>query len=280
MTPNEKGRFCQSCSKTVVDFTNMNVEEIQTYIHTYKSQRICGHIKQSQLDTINLKIPETVFNQNWNFHRLFLLALLLAMGTTLLNCSNNEGRLQNIDSVEIIDSLNYNNKIDLKSDSINCNAKIEDSTKIKSTQAVPLPPIVGEVIEITGIVVPPKQNDEVVFGLILVEHPPEFEYTPSGLSRSEKKKYFSQKVNKIVSDNFNIGQGHLHLSGKQRIYTQFKIDEKGFVKDIKVRSSSHSELEKEAIRVIKLLPKFKPAKQRGKNIGMVYTLPIVIMIED
>jgi protein TonB len=115
---------------------------------------------------------------------------------------------------------------------------------------------------------------------MIIENPPEFEDTPNGLSRSEKKKYFSQKVNKIVSDNFNVGQGHLDLSGKQRIYTQFKIDEKGFVIDIKVRSSSHSALAKEAIRVIKLLPKFKPAKQRGKNIGVVYTLPIVIIIED
>lgn len=31
MTPNENGRFCGSCAKTVVDFTNMQTAEIQRY---------------------------------------------------------------------------------------------------------------------------------------------------------------------------------------------------------------------------------------------------------
>ena len=54
MSPNEKGRFCQSCSKIVVDFTKMEIVDVQAFIHNNKEQRICGHIKQSQLDTINL----------------------------------------------------------------------------------------------------------------------------------------------------------------------------------------------------------------------------------
>ncbi|EPR70091.1 TonB [Winogradskyella psychrotolerans RS-3] len=73
---------------------------------------------------------------------------------------------------------------------------------------------------------------------------------------------------------------NLGLKGKQRIFTQFKIDENGDVIDIKVRKSSHLELEQEAIRVIKLLPKFKPAKQRNKNVAAIYTIPIVFLIED
>ena len=36
MTPNAKGRFCKSCVKTVVDFTEMDVDEIQDYIHKNK----------------------------------------------------------------------------------------------------------------------------------------------------------------------------------------------------------------------------------------------------
>ena len=49
MTPNKKGRFCNSCAKTVVDFTHMNTSEILEYIQLNKHKRICGHIKQSQL---------------------------------------------------------------------------------------------------------------------------------------------------------------------------------------------------------------------------------------
>lgn len=96
MTPNEKGRFCQSCSKTVVDFTKMNVNEIQDYIQLNKDNRICGHIKQSQLNSINLKVPESIFNQHLNFHRLFLLALLLTMGMTLLSCEDEKGKTKKL----------------------------------------------------------------------------------------------------------------------------------------------------------------------------------------
>lgn len=32
MTPSEKGRFCQSCSKSVIDFTQMSQQSIETYL--------------------------------------------------------------------------------------------------------------------------------------------------------------------------------------------------------------------------------------------------------
>ncbi|MBC3846045.1 energy transducer TonB [Winogradskyella echinorum] len=312
MTPNEKGRFCQSCSKTVVDFTKMNVNEIQDYIQLNKDKRICGHIKQSQLNSINLKVPESIFNQHLNFHRLFLLALLLTMGMTLLSCEDEKGKTKKIESVEIIKS--HKKSIDsifkcegikeTHQDSINKKGVKASKGKITEQQIldgmmvietgdievipndidkeelididsleIEIPEIVGEII------VPPQE--EFVSGLLVFENPPEFEDTPKDLSRSEKKKHLSNRVTEIVQDNFNLKIAEsLNLKGKQRIYTQFKINENGAVEDIKVRSSTHSALKAEAIRVIKLLPLFKPGNQRGKNIATIYTLPIVFIIED
>ncbi len=110
MSPREKGKFCSSCSKTVIDFTKMNTVEIQDFIHQNKQKNICGHFKQIQLDSINLHVPSKVLEQNLNFHKLFLLALLITMGTTLFNCTNKNGNSQKIDSIEVIDTLN-NNKV-------------------------------------------------------------------------------------------------------------------------------------------------------------------------
>jgi hypothetical protein len=310
MTPNEKGRFCQSCTKTVIDFTKMNTGEIQDYIHNNKNQRICGHIKQSQLDVINLRIPETVFNQTLNFNRLFLLALLLAMGTSLLNCSDNVGKKQKFNSVEIIetnqkiiDTISKNVKTtEVKTDSVSLKKTKPIKPKIKEKQIIDglmIIETVGDIqveqvdpedieelnIDSLEIETPPfcpkPPEDEILVGLMIVEHPPEFKDTPKNLSRSEKKEYLSKKVSQIITDNFNVEiASDLSLKGKQRIYTQFKIDENGLVKDIKVRSSSHNTLEEEAIRVINLLPKFKPAKHRDKNVSVMFTLPIVFVIED
>lgn len=108
MTSKDKGRFCNSCVKTVIDFTKMNTSEVQDFIHDNKNNHICGHFKQNQLDSINIYIPSKFLEQRQSFHKLFLLALLITMGTSLMNCTNKNGNKQKIDSIEVIDSLNKN----------------------------------------------------------------------------------------------------------------------------------------------------------------------------
>lgn len=51
MTPNKNGRFCSSCSKTVVDFTKMENLEIQNYlIENSGKESVCGHFKFNQVE--------------------------------------------------------------------------------------------------------------------------------------------------------------------------------------------------------------------------------------
>src|SRR5687768_10364685 len=49
MTPNEQGRFCLSCSKTVVDFSMMTDKELLDYFST-ASQYVCGRFSNDQLN--------------------------------------------------------------------------------------------------------------------------------------------------------------------------------------------------------------------------------------
>lgn len=39
MSPNDNGRFCLSCSKTVVDFTTMLPEEVQHFFNQNKNKK-------------------------------------------------------------------------------------------------------------------------------------------------------------------------------------------------------------------------------------------------
>ena len=48
--------------------------------------------------------------------------------------------------------------------------------------------------------------------------------------------------------------------------------------DIRAKAP-HPKLQKEAIRIVKLLPKMKPGRQRGKAVGVKYTLPMRIEVE-
>ncbi len=309
--PKEKGRFCDSCAKTVIDFTKMKDFEIQDFIHNNKNNRICGHFRQTQLDSINLCIPSQVLIKQQSFHKFFLLALLITMGTSLFNCTNKNGNKQKIDSIEVVDSID-NKVIDILGgsntiveDSIQnktCKTSSKDATftdvvtdgelfittvgdteiieqhpiVIDSIQVVEPPEIDGN-IEITGIMLPEEEED-LVIPYLIVENPPEFKNTPADFSKEEKREYMSKQITKIVSKNFNISVC-LNLKGRQIIQTLFEIDSLGFVKNIKARAS-HPKLEKEAKRVIKLLPQFIPARQKDKSVNISYAFPIVFQVEE
>ena len=100
------------------------------------------------------------------------------------------------------------------------------------------------------------------------------------LSKEDNKVCFDKKMKQFVQRNFDIELANeigLH-SGKHKIQTQFVIDNKGEVVDIKIRTA-YKALEKEANRIIKKLPKFKPGKQNSKTVKVRYNLPISFRIE-
>ncbi|WP_445734863.1 energy transducer TonB [Mariniflexile sp.] len=112
-----------------------------------------------------------------------------------------------------------------------------------------------------------------------IEHVPIYPGCENKKSNDEKRKCMSDKITKLVQKKFDTGLGsELGLSGKQVIRTQFKIDKTGHVTDIQVRGT-HPDLEKEAERVINSIPEMTPGKQRDKNVGVIYNLPIVFQVE-
>lgn len=94
----------------------------------------------------------------------------------------------------------------------------------------------------------------------------------------EQKACMSKNIAIHVNKNFNTDMAkQLGLVGKQRISVIFKIDTQGDVIDVRARAP-HPDLEKEAIRVINLLPQFKPGLQKGKIVTVPYSLPILFQV--
>ena len=61
-----------------------------------------------------------------------------------------------------------------------------------------------------------------------------------------------------------------------RVVVRFTIDVDGSIVDPKVIKSLDPPLDKEALRVVGLMPKWIPAKEKGKNKRTEYVLPILI----
>lgn len=93
------------------------------------------------------------------------------------------------------------------------------------------------------------------------------------------KRCMSGKIQEFVEQNFNMEMiKSLNLPPRRyRIAVQFKVDREGNVVDIRSRAD-REELENEAIRVVSGLPKMKPGRQRGKEVGVLYALPIIFEI--
>ena len=65
-----------------------------------------------------------------------------------------------------------------------------------------------------------------------------------------------------------------------KVYIQFVIEKDGSITDVKVARGVDASLDKEAVRVVKAMPKWKPGKQRGKPVRVSYTLPIFFQLAN
>ena len=63
-----------------------------------------------------------------------------------------------------------------------------------------------------------------------------------------------------------------NITGK--VYVSYIIDKSGSVTDVKVVRGVDKNLDAEAVRIVKSLPKSKPGRQRGENVRVMYTIPI------
>ncbi len=108
-----------------------------------------------------------------------------------------------------------------------------------------------------------REND----GLFLVvEEMPEF---PGG--EAALRRYLATAVKyPIIAQENNI-QG--------RVSIQFIINTKGEVTKATVLRGVDSSLDKEALRVVESMPRWKPGKQRNKTVRVSYTVPINFVLQ-
>ncbi|HEY8894415.1 MAG TPA: carboxypeptidase-like regulatory domain-containing protein [Niastella sp.] len=77
MTPQQQGRFCGSCQKTVVDFTMMSDQEVLNYF-LKADHNVCGRFADDQLNK-ELKVTEKKKRFSWAYVWNILVATFLAV---------------------------------------------------------------------------------------------------------------------------------------------------------------------------------------------------------
>ena len=99
----------------------------------------------------------------------------------------------------------------------------------------------------------------------VVEQNPEF---PGGMDALMK--WLSKNLKYPASAQENSIQG--------RVLVQFVVNKDGSIVEPKVIRSVDPALDKEALRVVSVMPRWQPGKQRGKTVRVRFTLPVTFRL--
>lgn len=99
-----------------------------------------------------------------------------------------------------------------------------------------------------------------------------------GKTNAELSNCFNTKMNEHIRKNIKYPESALDLGIYGKVFVMFVIDSEGRVSAIRSRGPD-SQLEREAERIIGLLPIMEPGKQRGKPVKVPYSIPINFKIE-
>lgn len=145
---------------------------------------------------------------------------------------------------------------------VNDDVQIDDELEIDDSEADD-----QTIIDVAPVIQQAKEEEKVEEEVFyIVEEMPEF---PGG--DVALRKYIAANLKYPVIAQENGVQG--------KVYVSFVVDADGGISNAKVARSVDPSLDKEALRVVNSLPKWKPGKQRGKPVRVSFTVPINFVLQ-
>ena len=84
-----------------------------------------------------------------------------------------------------------------------------------------------------------------------------------------------EKLMEYLQDNINYPRISQENGSQGRSFIRFVVNSDGSIQDVEVvKSSGDIYLDKEAVRVVEAMPKWKPGRQSGKPVRVYFTLPV------
>ena len=124
----------------------------------------------------------------------------------------------------------------------------------------------GEVLKAKEVIADEKPKEEETKVFDVVEQMPEF---PGGQAA----------LLKWISDNIKYPAIAEENGIQGRVVCTFVVERDGSVTDVQVARSIDPSLDKEAVRVLKKMPKWIPGKQNGSAVRVKYTLPVTFRLQ-
>jgi TonB family protein len=267
-------RHCDQCDKSVVDFTKKSRAEIITYLIENPNGSVCGRMNQQQFDIKEEDLPEliSILSQP-RFRANAFLILAVVCSSLFYSCETASTGKNTIEKPKI-----ENQKIE--SQKSNPVEKISSNDSVKKTKKQRIIPPVELMGEVSILPDPPPA----IAGGITYDPLPEIEVVTNPeevLSYAEVMPEFPggmPEMIKFLKENMNYPAEMKENGIEGRIFVQFVVTKTGSIQDVTIARGIDG-LNREAIRLVKQMPNWKPGTNYGKQVNVKMVVPILFSLE-
>ena len=294
MTPTQTGRHCNSCEKTVVDFTAMSNDEIIVYLSERKQERVCGRFEGKQVRQPVVVTAQYLVSGHWSVTQAIRLAIFIVFSSSLFSCTNAQtGKIEKTQiliedqvSSQLVEEIMVGEPdmhppplvtfveggaeimgdIALSQPAQNCTPEI--TARVDSNYRRIMGGLSRDIL--------PKDDSVLTFTLgkvaFTVAETRTAPVYPGG--ESELNYFMKTNLRYPAMEHEKMIQGTLNV--------RFTISEKGEVANCEVLNTipGARNFEAEIKRVTSKMPAWKPATTNGKEVEGVYVLPVRFRLGD
>jgi len=169
---------------------------------------------------------------------------------------------------------------------------VEKFTSIEIVDATKVTEEIAKQVDLVDALVGSKTSKGNIEGTILIDEKPGTEVGGTGTKENKEEKnsiymFTTEKAEPMegmasFSQNFVSKFRELHVpanTSRVQVILSFVVEKDGSITDIKVLRDPGYGAGKEAVRVLKTMPKWKPARQDKSTVRSQFTLPITIQVQ-
>jgi len=127
-------------------------------------------------------------------------------------------------------------------------------------------------------------NKQIVREQIIVEEPkapePEKTYTIAMVEQKPEFPGGEAAMYKWLGDHISYPAQAAEEGVSGRVVVQFDISKTGAIENVKVVRGRHQALDREAVRLVKAMPKWQPGRNNGQPVKVTYTLPVTFKLQQ
>ena len=125
----------------------------------------------------------------------------------------------------------------------------------------------------------PKEPDNYGAGFIPTQAPPKEDEVYHVVDDMPEFPGGMDKLLQFINDNMQYPTKAQTEGIQGKVIVQFIIDEDGYIIEPNIVRSVESSLDNEALRLIKMLPQWKPGTLKGKAVKVKYTVPVAFKLK-